>query len=268
MLPPFHLHPDVLGVAAILAIGWWWLETRVRPLVAPKSESATAKQRLSWYAGVATILIAAGWPIHDLAEDVLFSFHMIEHLLIGYVVPPLLLLGIPRWMGDQVLGRESVARWIRPFATPVTGFFAFNFAIVAVHWPEAITWQNTNEWTHVFVHAAFFATALMLWLPLFSPTKAIPTMRRPMKMLYLFLCTIVPTVPASFLTFSSTQLYPTYGDAGMTWGLTAVQDQATAGIIMKLGGAFYLLGMITVIWFRWIGEERDFDRLERSLVGS
>lgn len=268
MLPPFHLHADVLGVVAILAVGWWWLETRIRPLVASTAEPATARQRVSWFAGVATILIAAGWPIHDLAEDVLFSFHMVEHLLIGYVVPPLLLLGIPSWMADHVLGRNAVARWVRPFATPVAGFFAFNFAIVAVHWPQAITWQNTNEWTHLLVHTAFFATALMLWMPVFSPTRAIPTMQPPMKMLFLFLCTIVPTVPASFLTFSSTQLYPSYGDAASTWGLTAVQDQTTAGIIMKLGGAFYLLGIIAVIWFRWIGEERDWDRIERSLVGS
>lgn len=266
MIPEFHLHPDVLALVAILAVGWWWLESRLRPLVAPTAEPATPRKRAAWYSGVALIVIAAGWPIHDIAEEVLFTFHMIEHLILGYVVPPLLLVGIPTWMGDYVLGRESVARVLRPIASPVAGFFAFNTAIVAVHWPEAITWQNTNEWAHFLIHLAFFTTAIMLWLPLFSPTEAIPTMRPPMKMLFLFLCTIIPTVPASFLTFSDTQLYPTYGDLPLTWGLTAVQDQTTAGIIMKLAGAFYLLGLIAVIWFRWIGEEREWEEIERSLV--
>ena len=177
MIPAFHLHPDVLALVAILAVGWWWLETRLRPLVAPTAEPATTRQRTAWYSGVAVIVIAAGWPIHDIAEEVLFTFHMVEHLMLGYLVPPLLLVGIPGWMGDYVLGRESVARWLRPIATPVAGFFAFNIAIVAVHWPEAITWQNTNEWAHFLIHLAFFTTAIMLWLPLFSPTKAIPTMR-------------------------------------------------------------------------------------------
>ena len=54
----------------------------------------------------------------------------------------------------------------------------------------------------------------------------------------------------------------------LTWGLTAVQDQTMAGIIMKLAGAFYLLGMIAVLWFRWIREEREWEEIERSLVGS
>ena len=214
------------------------------------------------------MVVAAAWPIHDLAEEVLFSFHMLEHLLIGYVVPPLLLLGVPRWMADYTIGRPRVARIIRPLAIPAAGFFAFNVAIVAVHWPVAITWQNTNEWAHLFIHLGFFMTALMLWLPVFGPTPAVKQMSEPVKMMYLFLCTIVPTVPASFLTFSNTQLYPSYGDAAASWGLTAVEDQTIAGIIMKLGGAFFLLGLIGAIWFRWIKREREWDRIERSLVNS
>ena len=268
MLPAFHLHADVLAVVATLAIGWWWLESRIRPLVAPTAEPATGRQRGAWFSGVAIILLAAGWPMHDLAEETLFTFHMLEHLLLGYVVPPLLLVGIPTWMADYTIGREQIARVIRPFAAPVAGFFAFNFAIVAVHWPEAITWQNTNEWSHLGIHVLFFASALMLWLPVFSPTAAIPVMKPPMRMLYLFLCTIVPTVPASFLTFSNTPFYPSYGDAGLAWGMTAIEDQTLAGVVMKLAGAFYLLGLLAVIWFRWMEEEREWDRIERSLASS
>ncbi len=91
-------------------------------------------------------------------------------------------------------------------------------------------------------------------------------MKPPMRMLYLFLCTIVPTVPASFLTFSHTPFYPSYGDAGLAWGMTALEDQTLAGVVMKLAGAFYLLGLLAVIWFRWMEEEREWDRIERSLA--
>ncbi len=268
MLPDFHIHADVLALVTTLAVGWWWLETRIRPLVAPTAEPASRKKWGAWYSGLAVILLAAGWPMHDLAEETLFTFHMVEHLLIGYVFPPLLLVGVPAWMAEHTIGRKAVARVIRPFATPVVGFFAFNFALIAIHWPEAITWQNTNEWSHFGIHVTFLATAFKLWLPVFSPTPAIPQMKRPMKLLYLFLCTIIPTVPASFLTFSSTELYPTYGDAGLAWGMTALEDQTTAGVVMKLAGAFYLLGLLAVIWFRWMDEEREWDRIERSLVKS
>ena len=268
MLPDFHLHADVLAVGLTLAIGWWWLEHRIKHLVSNEAAPATSRQTAAWYSGIGIMMLAAAWPIHDIAEDALFSFHMLEHLLLGYVVPPLLLVGIPRWMADYTIGRPAISRLIRPFVIPAAGFFAFNLAIVAVHWPVAITWQNTNEWSHLLIHVAFFATALMLWLPVFSPTPAIPQMTTPTKMIYLFLCTIVPIVPASFLTFSDIQLYPSYGDAGLAWGLTAVVDQTIAGIIMKLGGAFYLLGLIGAIWFRWIREERHWDEIERELAKS
>ena len=212
------------------------------------------------------ILVAAGWPVHDLAEETLFAFHMTEHLLLGYVVPPLLLIGLPRWMADRTLGHPRVAPTLRHFATPVVGFCTFNIAIVAIHWPAAVAFQNTTEWAHFLIHTAFFVTAILLWLPVYSPTPAIPRLGRPGQMLYLFFNTLIPIVPASLLTFSNYQLYPVYGDASLSWGLTAVEDQTIAGIIMKIGGAFYLLGIIAKIWFNWIGEERRFDDLERQLV--
>lgn len=267
MIPPFSLHGDVLALIVILAVGWWWAETRIRPVAAPGAAPASRTQRRQWYCGVGVMLIASGYPMHDLAEDTLFFFHMTEHLLLGYVVPPLLLLGMPRWLADATLGHRRVAAVLRYVATPVVGFSLFNLGIVAIHWPEAVAYQNTAEWSHFLIHLVFFATAILLWLPVFSPTSVVPRMTRPGAMAYLFINTLIPIVPASLLTFSSVQLYPVYGDAGLAWGLTAIEDQTIAGIIMKIGGAFYLLGIIGWIWFRWIAEERRFDEIERELVG-
>lgn len=265
-LPPFHLHLDVLSLVAILGIGWWYTEARLRPLVAPSAEPATKGQRRAWYAGVLILLIAAGYPMHDLAEDTLFTFHMLEHMLIGYVVPPLLLVGMPRWMADRTLGHPRVAPILQKVATPVVGFFAFNTAIVAIHWPLAVAWQNENEWAHLLVHLSFFTTALLLWLPNFSPTPAIRRLPPPARIAFTFLNTLIPIVPASLLTFSDIPLYPSYGDAPLAWGLTLVEDQTIAGIVMKLGGAFYLFGIIGWTWFRWIAEERSLDTYERELT--
>jgi putative membrane protein len=265
-LPDFHLHLDVLSLVVVLAAGWWWAEARLRPLVAPDAPPATRGQRRAWYSGVAIMLVASGYPIHDLAEKTLISFHMIEHMLLGYVVPPLLLIGLPRWLAEQTIAHRRIVGFVRPFVTPVVGFFAFNIAIVSIHWPAAIAWQNTTEWAHFVVHVVFFLTAVSLWMPVFSPTPALPRLGRPGQMMYLFLNTIIPIVPASFLTFGDSVLYPVYGDAPLSWGLTPVEDQTLAGIVMKLGGGFYLLGLIAKLWFNWIAEERTLDRLERELV--
>lgn len=86
-----------------------------------------------------------------------------------------------------------------------------------------------------------------------------------MQMLYLFFQSLLPTIPASFLTFSSVPIYPVYGEAAMAWGLSAVADQTIAGIVMKLGGGFLIWATIAVIWFRWTSEERRWEDLETSV---
>ena len=123
----------------------------------------------------------------------------------------------------------------------------------------------TNEIAHFLVHTLLFVSAGLMWMPVLSPTAAIPKLRRPAQMLYLFLQSLLPTIPASFLTFSSVPIYPTYGDASLAWGLTAVTDQTIAGIVMKLGGGFLIWGTIAVIWFRWSNEERGWEELDSSV---
>ena len=76
-------------------------------------------------------------------------------------------------------------------------------------------------------------------------------------MFYLFAQSLLPTIPASFLTFSTVPLYPVYGDAALAFGPLAVADQTIAGVIMKLGGGLLLWSTIAVIWFRWTKQERE-----------
>jgi putative membrane protein len=95
-----------------------------------------------------------------------------------------------------------------------------------------------------------------MWWPVLSP---LPEHRisPPFQMLYLFVQTIAPTVPASFLTFGATPLYHFYATRPRLYGVTALDDQQVAGLTMKLGGGFLLYGIIGVIFFFWyISEER------------
>jgi putative membrane protein len=87
-------------------------------------------------------------------------------------------------------------------------------------------------------------------------------------MFYLFAQSLLPTIPASFLTFSSVPIYPVYGDAAMAFGLTAVADQTVAGVIMKIGGGLLLWSTIAVIWFRWTKQEREWESIESTLRAS
>lgn len=265
MLPPFHPHFDVWLLGFVLAYGYWHADRRLRPVLAPHAPAATLGQKLQWYSAVALLLAISSWPLHDIGERSLFMVHMVEHMVIALVIPPLMLRGIPRWLGDATLGHPKVALWLRPLARPVPAFVLFNATLITIHWPELVTVMLRGGLPHLLVHTWLFAVSILMWLPVFSPTRAIPRLPQVGQMLYLFLQSLLPTIPASFLTFSSVPIYPIYGDAALAYGFTAVADQTIAGIIMKLGGGLLLWGTIALIWFRWARQEREWESLEATL---
>ena len=93
----------------------------------------------------------------------------------------------------------------------------------------------------------------------------LPRLSAPIGMLYLFIHSLLPTIPASGLTFGRTPLYSSYAEAPRLWGIDAITDQTIAGLIMKLGGGAIIWSVIVVMWFRWYAEEQRLDKLERRL---
>ena len=264
MIPPFHPHYEVWAVVFVLGFGYWYTNSRIRIDIAPDAVPPTTIQWWQWYAALGLLWLVSDWPFHDIGEQSLFTIHMVEHIVLALVVPPMLLMGLPRWLADTTLGRAGVARVLRPLCRAVPAFAVYNTVLLTLHWPDAVELMVTDSRFHFLAHLILFGAACLVWMPVLSPTAAIPKLSRPMQMLYLFLLTLLPTVPASFLTFSSVPLYPVYGDAATLWGLTPVADQTIAGVIMKLGGGFLLWGTIAVIWFRWTTEERNRDELTPS----
>lgn len=265
MLPAWHPHPDVYLLIFVLGGGYWYANARIRRYAAPRSPGPTRRQWWQWYGGLALIAVASGWPLHDIAEQSLFTIHMLEHMILSLIVPPLLLMGLPRWLADATLGHPRIAPWLRPLSRAVPAFVLFNFAFIVIHWPDAVGAMLTNDLAHFGIHSLLFTTAILMWMPVLSPTAAIPKLSRPLQMLYLFLQSLLPTIPASFLTFSSVAIYPVYGDAALAWGLSPVADQTIAGVVMKIGGGLILWVTIAVIWFRWTSEERDWEQLDSAM---
>ena len=121
---------------------------------------------------------------------------------------------------------------------------------------------------HFAVHALIFCASLIVWLPVLSPIPEIPRLAPPVRAGFLFLQSIVPTVPASFLTFGKTPLYKFYEGAPHLWGATTLEDQQVAGLIMKIGAGVLLWMLIAIIFFRWAADEDrqgQRRRLERDL---
>lgn len=261
MIPSWHPHYDLWALLFVLGFGYWYANTRIRPHAAPGAPGPTSRQWIQWYGALALMWLVSGWPFHDIGEQSLYTVHMVEHMVLTLVVPPLMLMGAPRWLADATLGHPRVVSWLKPLARAVPAFILFNAAFIVVHWPEMVEAMLTSGLAHFTLHAVLFGTATLMWMPVLSPTLALPKLSRPMQMLYLFLQSLLPTIPASFLTFSSVPIYPVYGDASLIWGLSPVADQTIAGIVMKLGGGLLIWATIAVIWFRWTSAERDWEEL-------
>jgi putative membrane protein len=259
-----ELHPEVwLLVGTIVALGVYSVRV-IGPLaVAPGQSVVTRSQKLFFAAGVGLLWLAADWPMHDIAEKYLYSVHMVQHLLISFMVPPLLLLAMPEWLARLIVLDDSrSARVLRILTRPVVAGLVFNAVQVFTHWGAAVDLSIDNGAFHYGVHLLVFASALLMWFPVLGPLKELQ-MSEPGKMLYLFLMSIVPTVPAAWLTFAENPVYPAYDHDQRLWGISVITDQQAAGAIMKVLGGTYLWLHIAIRFFRYSAREREADRLAR-----
>jgi putative membrane protein len=245
--PAWHTHPDAWALLGAVELAYL--------LAVRRGPGATRRQITLFSAGVGVLLLASDWPIHDLAEHSLYFVHMIQHLLLTLVGAPLLLMGTPEWLARRVLQRTRLLPAVRFLGRPVAGLIQFNIVLVLSHWPLIVDGTLRNHPLHFVAHAVLLVSAVLMWLPVVSPLPEVPQARPPTKMLYLFLQTIVPTVPASFLTFGTTPLYKFYEHVPRLYGISAVEDMQIAGLIMKIVGGFYLWTVIGVIFFRWYNAE-------------
>ncbi|HEX9711788.1 MAG TPA: cytochrome c oxidase assembly protein [Actinomycetota bacterium] len=252
----WHPHPETWVLAAMLLGGYHLALRRIGPQRVRSGEPvATRGQRWSFTLGVLALLAAIEYPIHELAEGYLYSAHMVQHLIMSLAVPPLILGGMPAWMVRAILPPPAM-RLARRITRPFIALVIFNATIVFIHWPLLVNTSVTNEPVHFLMHAVLLTASFIMWMPVKSPVLELPRLSLPGQMFYLFLQSVVPTVPASFLTFGTRPLYRVYETFQQPWGISALGDQQAAGLIMKLVGGFVLWGFIGVIFFRWAKIER------------
>jgi putative membrane protein len=266
-MPAWHAHPEVVLLVAILAASYVWLIRKVGPLwVHPIERVVTRRQVVAFSSGLLVLLVSVSWPMHDIAEHYLFSVHMFQHLLLSLVFPPLILCGMPAWMLRFVLKPTGI-RVARVLTKPLIALIAFNATIAVTHMPAVVNMTTHNELFHFGMHVVLVGTAFMMWSPVLTPLIELPKLSYPPRMMYLFLQSLVPTVPASFLTFGHTVLYKSYLHAPLRlFGVSALTDQLVSGLEMKLLGTAILWGFIGVYFFKWanIEEREKVDVLEWS----
>jgi len=140
-------------------------------------------------------------------------------------------------------------------ARPVPAALVFNALVLLSHWQTIVNTASSNGLFHYGTHTALVATAILFWIPVCGP---FPELRisQPSQMIYLFVTSIVPTVPGAWLTFAEGAVYSAYDIPARLWGISVTSDQQVAGLIMKLVGGTYLWVIITVIFFHWSSRQQ------------
>lgn len=264
-LTSFTVHwSTVVGLAALAAL--YEYGARVAGIGNGKSEigapsdfpfSISHSRRLLFYSGLAVIFFSLNGWLHDLSDWYLFSAHMVQHLLLTLLVPPLLIAGTPGWMLRRALRHRPVATVARFLTAPKVCFAAFNLVVVAWHLPDLYNTAMARHDIHIVQHLMFMASAVMLWWPILSPLPELPRLSYPMQMLYLFLTTLPMSVVAVYITYSSNLLYPAYAAAPRIAGILPMEDQLIGGLIMWIPGGLVFFAVISVIFFKWQARGED-----------
>lgn len=250
----WSLHPSVLIGTGLLGALYFY---GIGPLRRRHGWPPPAPwQVLSFCSALLVLLASLNGPVHDLSDYYLFSVHMLQHLILTLVFPPLLIAGIPGWLLSPLLARPGVLRVARFLTRPWVAATVFSVSIAVWHLGPYYDVMMRDHEVHILTHLTFMVTATLMWWPVMSPAPEIPRLQPGLGMLYLFLVGIPMQLVAALITFADEVLYPWYAAAPRMWGLTPLDDQKLGGLLMWVPGNLYMFAAIGVLFFKWAKEDQ------------
>ncbi len=244
----WEVHLSVV-VGCVALVAWYFL--------APPRRT---RQAVSFLLGVLVLCLSLISPIDPLGDQYLFCAHMLQHLLLILIVPPLLILGLAPARVTSWMARPAVRRTERLLGRPAVAWCSNMFVMVIWHVPVLYNGANASTTVHILEHLTFLVTGCMFWWPIFSPAEE-QRMQPARAMLYLFGAVVVSTVLGIILTFLPVGHYQPYthpaDELGAlhlirdTWGISAGEDQKLAGLLMWVPGCMvYFVAMLLKLG-RW-----------------
>lgn len=214
-------------------------------------------------AGMGVLFVALVSPL-DALDDQLFSAHMVQHMLLMLVAPPLLVWGRPatawlwafalpsrRSIGRFWMGAPGVQRGIRALMTPLAVWILSAAALWFWHLPGPYDWALDNELVHTAEHLCFFLTSLAFWSLVLAPYG-----RRQLdygsSLIFVGTLGMQMGLLGAILTFAARPVYLKQAQVTAAWGMTLLEDQQLAGLIMWVPASFVYLGAMAVLFVAWL----------------
>jgi putative membrane protein len=224
---------------------------------------AQRKHSLYFGLGLVTLWFALETPVDTISDRYLDSVHMLQHVLLGFVAPPLMLLGL----SPQMVERIVRVRGVRAITEPVPAQVIAGLVMVVWHLPPLYDAALYTEWLHVVEHLMFIAAGLVLYWPVLEVTSAHARwqMSPGAKLLYMLVATLPQDGVALALIFSRVPFYEYYTHAPrLVPSLTPLIDQTVSGAVLMIMGKATMAVAAVAVFFRWFGSEQraDLARLE------
>ncbi len=250
----WQLEPSVIAGIGLVAI--------LYGVTVALPRRCTVAQGASFAAAMAVLFVALQSPIDTLGDRYLLSAHMLQHLLLVLVVPPLLIYGLPAEVVQPISRVPVLASVARVLTRGPVAFGVYNGVFAIAHVPALFDLTLRSQGAHIAEHLIFIGVGVLAWWPVLSPLSALPRLSYPFQMLYLFLQTLPCSLVGALLTLSGDVLYSPYAHAVRVWGTTPIADQQIGGLEMWIGGSLFYFFAFMVVFFLWARhDEQERPRL-------
>lgn len=243
----------MVGTALIVGLYLYALNS-LRKRYYPEEQVKTG-QTVAFLLGMFIMFLALVSPLDELGDSYLFSAHMLQHLCLTMVGPPLLLIGTPAWMVKPLLRHRVVFLIAKFFTYPAIAFFLFNADFWLWHAPPLYNATLENQSIHILEHLTFIVFGVLNWWPIYSPLEeGLPRLSPGGRILYLFLSGMPMVALGAGLTFAP-PLYAPYLAAPRIWGLSVATDQQLGGLIMWVPVNIAYIVVVSIIFIRWMQKQ-------------
>ncbi len=264
---------EPLVAVPLLVVSLLWVAAVRRVNAAHPATTVPVGRSVAFFGGLAAIAVALLSGI-ERYDTILFSVHMVQHLLLTLVAPPLLALAAPITLLLRVSSAETRRRWILPvlhsrlvriLSFPVVAGVVFAAVMWATHFSPLFDLALEDPLVHDLEHALYLTAGLLFWWPAIAADPVPWRMNHPVRALYVFLQMPQNTFLAVALLGAGAPLYAHYATVARSWGPTPLADQQMAAGIMWLAGDLLFLAAVMALvaaWFRH--EERQTARADRQ----
>jgi len=242
LLTSWTLEPLQLAPIALMAAAY---AVRARTL-ARRGQPVPGWRVALFTLGIALLVVAVASPIATIGEEELFSFHMVQHLLIGDLAPLCLLAGLTGPLLRPLLAVPGVMG-LRVFANPFVALPIWTVNLVVWHVPFFYEAAVRHDAVHAVEHIAFFGAGIVLWLPVLETLPAPEWFGTGAKLAYVVGVRLVATIVGNVFIWGGAAFYDVYDTGDDYLGLSPGADQSLAGSLMMLEGS-----IVTIVALAWL----------------